>query len=160
MSSPFAANWANDSVSMMARSLLGSVFVTGGMMGLAILIGRRKGLYKIPIKLAALLLCFYGSALAVSSYMEGIPALVPYCLITFRVAARDLLVNRISLGRYGTQSFGEDSADLLHEIESSGPQFSRFSLGSRDSLECSHLWHLQILKQSKERNQSSPDWRT
>jgi len=83
MSSPFAANWANLPVSMLARRLLGSVFVTGGMMGLAILIGRRKGLYKIPIKLAALLLCFYGSALAVSSSMEGMPALVPYCLITF-----------------------------------------------------------------------------
>ena len=52
-------------------------------MGLAAIIAQRKGLYKVPLKLAALLLCFYGSALAVSSYTEGLPALVPYCLMTF-----------------------------------------------------------------------------
>jgi len=67
---------------MVARNPLGAILIASGMMGLAITISRRKGLYKVPLKLAALLLCFYGSALAVSSYMEGLPALVPYLLIT------------------------------------------------------------------------------
>ena len=83
MSSPSAALRVNDPVSMLAKKSTWFTFIAIGTMGLAIMSGRRKRMYKIPIKLAALLLCFYGSALAVSSHTDGLPALVPYCLITF-----------------------------------------------------------------------------
>ncbi len=68
---------------MLPSSPFGAILIAYGTMGLAVVTTRRKGLYKVPLKLAALLLCFYGSALAVSSYMEGLPALAPYCLMTF-----------------------------------------------------------------------------
>lgn len=83
MSSPTAAARAADLCSVLPSSPFGFLLIACGAMGLGVVITRRKGLYKVPVKLAALLLCFYGSALAASSYNEGLPALAPYCLMTF-----------------------------------------------------------------------------
>ena len=83
MSSPSTASRVTGPNSVLPSSPFGSILIACGTMGLAVITTRRKGWYKLPLKLAALLLCFYGSALAASSYMEGLPALAPYCLITF-----------------------------------------------------------------------------
>lgn len=81
-SSPNAMVHLHEPTYLVDHDPIGILSIGAGALIVASFIGRRKGLYKIPVKLATLLLCFYGSALAVTSYMEGFPALVPYFLIT------------------------------------------------------------------------------
>ena len=41
-----------------------------------------RTLYKVPIKLAAILVCFYCSSIIIPEMVGGVMAMVPFCLIT------------------------------------------------------------------------------
>ena len=56
--------------------------VSTELIGLALFTQPRRTLYKVPIKLGAILLCLYGSSLIIPQFSGGVMAMAPYCLVT------------------------------------------------------------------------------
>jgi hypothetical protein len=56
--------------------------VSAELIALALFAQPRRTLYKVPIKLAAILLCLYGSSLIIPQFSGGVMAMAPYCLVT------------------------------------------------------------------------------
>jgi len=56
--------------------------VTSGLVALAVSSQPRRTLYKVPLKLAAILFCLYASSLIIPLSGGGVMALTPYCLVT------------------------------------------------------------------------------
>ena len=55
---------------------------TAGLVALALSAQPKRTLYKVPLKLAAILFCLYGSSLIIPVFSGGVMALAPYCLVT------------------------------------------------------------------------------
>jgi len=58
------------------------LLVTTGLVALALSGQPKRTLYKVPVKLAAILFCLYGSSLIIPASSAGVMALAPYCLVT------------------------------------------------------------------------------
>jgi hypothetical protein len=58
------------------------LLVSTGLLALALSGQPKRTLYKVPLKLAAILFCLYGSSLIIPGSSGGVMALAPYCLVT------------------------------------------------------------------------------